>query len=117
MATFPWNDGTGQVITITPDKGSSNAQLSITSPQNPIPKNRTIPIKVGLDDYDKEILINVTQSPLGVGEMSIGGSWIVYQGEEQTNINPESEISILNDSTPVSTAKKLKTWLRKMVRR
>lgn len=115
MATFPWNDGSGQVITITPDKGSSDTQLSITSPQNPIPKNRTISIKVGLDDYDKYVSINVTQSPLGVGEMSIGGSWIVYQGEERTNTNRESEISTLNDSTPVSTTKKLKTWLRKMV--
>lgn len=111
MATFAWNDGSGQVITITPISGNSNSVITVSTPQTFIPETRSIQLKASLNNYDRYATINITQSPIGIGNMKIGNTFIVY-GNSAAKI---ASLNSSNNTTKISTLNKVKTWLKKLV--
>ena len=116
MTTFAWNDGSEQVVTVKPSTGTSDTAITISTPQNFIPITRSIQLEASLDGYDRRATINVRQSPIGIGDMKLGSTFIVYLDNEARTQLETASLNASYNKQKVSTLNKVKTWLKKLVR-
>lgn len=115
MATFAWNDGSEQVVTVEPSTGTSDAAITISTPQTFIPTTRSMQLEASLDGYDRRATINVIQSPIGIDDMKIGSTFIVYRDNGVETQLMAASLDASDNTTKVSTFNKVKTWLKKLV--
>lgn len=74
---IPWNDGSGEDLTLTIQENSSGEiDIKVTSPQN-LGLNRTKTLKLSSSEHDSITLELSQGGDPGIGDMEVGISFII----------------------------------------